>query len=346
MDVSQSSTFLHLVCVFVAVVSVFDGASGNECIHNGYCSATRTEGLSNSFQASNLPFLGKQLRAAYKSASPYPHIVLDHLFDPKLLNAVLSAVKEAPKGDWVGPESSAGCCHNKFRIPFSKIVHRNKHVSRLRDVYRSKEFIEFLENLTGIDSLVTDPDNDRELMLESSVIAIRKGGYLHIHNDFTVKTGPLYRRVNVLLYLNKNWKPEYKGTLDLYGPKLFKGPRQKILPRFNRVVIFTVTPDAYHGHPEPLAPPDEDTERIGLQFTYYTAVRGPDFYPQGAIFQMHCDNAPGMDNFCENDARYPFKSGMPEFDLRFCKCHEGTDKYWHQRVEAMNATASRRGSRK
>ena len=55
---------------------------------------------------------------------------------------------------------------------------------------------------------------------------IFKGGYLNVHTDFSSHTNkPNWTRVlNILIYLNKNWKESYKGNLELWS----KDGRKKI----------------------------------------------------------------------------------------------------------------------
>ena len=76
------------------------------------------------------------------------------------------------------------------------------------------------------------------------------GGFLNIHADFTVH--PLHanwrRRVNLLLYFNEDWDPEYGGQLELWSTDI-KTRVQVVAPVQNRCVIFTTDPDSFHGHP-------------------------------------------------------------------------------------------------
>lgn len=81
----------------------------------------------------------------------------------------------------------------------------------------------------------------------------------------------MQRRINVLIYLNKNWKKNYGGYLELWDKKM----RKKVLstqPIFNRCVIFNTDSDAFHGHPDPLNTPENIT-RKSLALYYYTASK-------------------------------------------------------------------------
>ena len=59
------------------------------------------------------------------------------------------------------------------------------------------------------------------------------------------------RRVNLLLYLNKNWLDSYGGCLELWDKEMTKCVK-KIKPEFNTMVIFNTNDFSNHGHPDPL----------------------------------------------------------------------------------------------
>ena len=102
-----------------------------------------------------------------------------------------------------------------------------------------------------------------------------KGGFLNIHADFTVHPHHRnwQRRINVLVYLNKSWQEEWGGKLELWD-KQMKACEKKILPIFNRCVIFNTDADSYHGHPEPMTCP-EDSFRRSIALYYYTVEANP-----------------------------------------------------------------------
>jgi hypothetical protein len=137
----------------------------------------------------------------------------------------------------------------------------------------SAAFIDFLEELTGIRGLVPDPHLEGGGMHQ-----IVRGGHLNVHVDFNrhPRTG-LGRRLNALIYLNRDWKDEYGGALELWSTDGSRCER-RIPPLFNRLVVFSTTESSYHGHPTPLSCPPEMT-RKSLALYYYSlpvaAQNGP-----------------------------------------------------------------------
>jgi Rps23 Pro-64 3,4-dihydroxylase Tpa1-like proline 4-hydroxylase len=125
----------------------------------------------------------------------------------------------------------------------------------------------WLEALTGIEGLIPAP-----YFGGGGLHQIEPGGFLKIHADFNVHPKlKLDRRLNMLVYLNKDWRDEYGGHLELWDRDL-SACRKKILPSFNRTVIFSTTDTSFHGHPHPLTAP-VGMSRKSVSLYYYTAGR-------------------------------------------------------------------------
>jgi hypothetical protein len=138
----------------------------------------------------------------------------------------------------------------------------------IQDVIRqlnTNEFVAILSKLTGIEGLKADPSLEGGGLHQS-----QRGGFLNIHADFTVHPHKRNwrRRVNLLVYLNEGWLPEYKGDLELWTRDM-KGCAQKISPVFNRCAIFNTDEDSYHGLPEPIQCPEGMT-RKSIALYYFT----------------------------------------------------------------------------
>jgi Rps23 Pro-64 3,4-dihydroxylase Tpa1-like proline 4-hydroxylase len=203
------------------------------------------------------------LTAKYRAGDPFPHIVLDNLFDDADLEGVL---REFPRPDamrWMKfdnrQEKKLGFYYESSTI--------SDRVRRFLDAMNGFEMLLFLERLTGIEGLIPDP-----YFGGGGLHQIEPGGFLKVHADFNVHPKlHLDRRLNMLIYLNKDWREEYGGHLELWDAAL-KSPRQKILPIFNRTVVFSTTDHSYHGHPHPLTSPPGVT-RKSVSLYYYTAGR-------------------------------------------------------------------------
>jgi Rps23 Pro-64 3,4-dihydroxylase Tpa1-like proline 4-hydroxylase len=205
----------------------------------------------------------RPLHAQYAAAEPFPHIALDGLFDDDALDAVLREFPSRQAMQWREFDSPAekklGYFHETSTI--------SKTVRDFLEAMNSFEMLLWLEALTGIEGLIPDP-----YFGGGGLHQIEPGGFLKIHADFNVHPKlKLDRRLNMLVYLNKDWRDEYGGHLELWDRDM-SACRKKILPVFNRAVIFSTTDTSFHGHPHPLTAP-EGMSRKSVSLYYYTAGR-------------------------------------------------------------------------
>jgi Rps23 Pro-64 3,4-dihydroxylase Tpa1-like proline 4-hydroxylase len=213
------------------------------------------------FQRSELVEKGKQLAQRYAAAKPFPHVVLDDFMPAAALAQVLSAV-QAPAEHWETRDNA-----RSLKRANGDDTHMAADVQALIYKLHSSAFLEFLEQLTGIQGLLPDPHLDG-----GGLHAIEPGGYLKIHADFNKsKRLKLDRRVNLLLYLNRDWQDDWGGQLELWDRDM-KQCVQRVTPIFNRCVVFSTTETSYHGHPEPLRCP-AGRRRSSIALYYYTQGR-------------------------------------------------------------------------
>lgn len=201
-------------------------------------------------------------RDKYASARPFPHIVLDNVFPEEALDGVLLEFPVAKSPVW----KEYGNYHEK-KLETQGEEKISVFTSLLLYQFNSAPFLQFLETLTGVQDIISDP-----YFYGGGLHQIPPGGKLGIHADFS-RHGkyPLDRRLNILIYLNKDWKEEYGGHLELWETDMSQCV-QRILPIYNRMVVFNITDWAYHGHPEPLTCPDGMT-RKSIALYYYTNGR-------------------------------------------------------------------------
>jgi Rps23 Pro-64 3,4-dihydroxylase Tpa1-like proline 4-hydroxylase len=190
--------------------------------------------------------------------------VIDNFFNENFLNNVskefpdLSAVNESQKYE------------NKDEVKFANndYLQFPSNIKKLIDFMNSKSFLNFLQNITSIkEKLIADPELNGGGLHE-----IKSGGYLKIHTDFNKHpNNDLDRRINILIYLNKNWKSSYGGDLQLWDKDMLKC-QKKILPMFNRMVIFSTNDYSNHGHPDPIVCPNY-ISRKSIALYYFSKGR-------------------------------------------------------------------------
>ena len=211
------------------------------------------------------------LADSYAGAEPFPHAVIDGLFDTARLAAVAAELPRSAPG-WKVYDTPT----ERKRV-FDRPEELGPLARGLADELNGTEFLRFLECLTGIDGLVPDPH-----LTDAGFIDVSTGGFLDVHLDFTRNRRlSLVRRVNVLVYLNDGWQPDWGGQLELWQT-IADGPVQTIVPVMNRTVVFS-TPDALHGHPTPVAAPG-GRHRLCFSAYYFTSPDGDRARAHGVRF--------------------------------------------------------------
>jgi hypothetical protein len=129
-------------------------------------------------------------------------------------------------------------------------------------VLNEPAFLMALEKVTDVFGLVPDP-----YLFGGGLHFTRSGGRLAIHADFNKHFRyKLDRRLNLLIYLNKGWTEQNQGWLELW-PRDMSSCAKRVLPVFNKTVLFSTTDFSFHGQPEAIiGPPDLFRRSIALYY--------------------------------------------------------------------------------
>jgi hypothetical protein len=196
----------------------------------------------------------------YQQAHPYPFGVFDNFLETAAANAAMNAFPGVKDDGWIHYVHV-----NEKKHGLNKMDLIPPDIQEVIKALNSDKFVAALSLLTGIHGLKPDPSLEGGGLHQS-----KRGGFLNIHADFTVHPHKRNwrRRVNVLVYLNKDWLPEYHGELELWTRDM-KACARKVLPVFNRCAIFNTDADSFHGLPEPIQCP-EDMTRKSIALYYFT----------------------------------------------------------------------------
>jgi hypothetical protein len=219
--------------------------------------------FSDSF-SKKLESLATENAEAYKKNKPFPHIYFDDFLPVGAAEAALRDFPEPKQLAWAEFDKP-----KERKLAFDVVEKLPRSVREVLYFLNSRPMVRFLEVLTGIDGVIPDP-----YYVGGGLHQIKPGGNLEVHVDFNRHSRfKLDRRINLLIYLNKNWKEEYGGHFELWTQDM-SAAEQKILPIFNRCAIFSTTEFSYHGHPTPLAcPPDRTRKSMA---TYYYSNGRPE----------------------------------------------------------------------
>lgn len=206
-----------------------------------------------------------EIKAQYQSKVPFKYIMFEDFFFPDKAEEIYASYPQIEYGKWDG--TTYVDQKNKFQqtgfVPGSIM-------DRVFKELNASLFTRWLQELTTFEEVILGDDELFGGGLHQSV----NGAFLNVHVDYNIHPKTKYhRRLNVLVYMNKNWKDEYEGHLELWdlsgGKKDLLG---KYAPEFNRCVIFETNELSFHGHPKPLRTP-QGVNRKSIATYYYTRTR-------------------------------------------------------------------------
>lgn len=211
------------------------------------------------------------LNTAFASATPFRHLTLTEFLKPQFYRAV--------QDEFPVPEG------NSMRSEFgdTSLKHTRQDIVALGDAFRnwdatlqSAEFIGWLEAVTGIEGLIFDPTYEG-----AGTHNNLHGQSLDLHIDFNHHHATRYhRRLNLIVYLNDEWQPEWGGAIELHRDAWDRSPEREWVsypPSGNVAVLFETNEHSWHGFREIRLPEDKrHLSRKSLTVYYYTKERPQD----------------------------------------------------------------------
>jgi Rps23 Pro-64 3,4-dihydroxylase Tpa1-like proline 4-hydroxylase len=260
------------------------------------------------FDHDHLQQLAEKHHEEFLNAQPFRHVVIDNLIPDDMARLLVEEFPEPDAIEW--ERGTEGAMRSNVRN-FQKLGHSNEtdfgpFTRHLILQFYSQTFIRFLGALTGQWGLIMDPQ-----YRGGGLHSTGPGGKLMVHADKSRHPNKKVDQIlNLLFYLNPDWKEEYGGHLELWDKDL-KECKQRILPVMNRLVLFKSGTNSFHGHPQPLACP-EGRRRNSIAIYYYLFERPRDESYEG--FRNYVDWVPTT----EEERALPLEETRPQL-FRFEK---------------------------
>ena len=202
------------------------------------------------------------------SADPFPHCYLDNFFDNEVLNELITEFPDITDPIWEA--SSQEGIQVKLRSNWQSEADIRPVTKSVVHFLNSGAVMKQLSRLTGIEKLISDP-----YYTGGGLNCTKRDGLLDVHADGNWHHAMgVHRRLNVILYLNKDWNLNWGGALELWDDSLSECVKS-IDPVGNRLVVFETHDRTFHGHPNPLNCPSDES-RKSLILYYYTAATRPE----------------------------------------------------------------------
>lgn len=211
----------------------------------------------------------EKFKAEWNSKKPFRYLSFENFFKEDKAEEIYAEYPEINNGLW--DNTTYINQKNKFQ---KTQFEEGSVVKKAFEELNSPEFLAWLSDVTGISELIAD-----DKLFGGGLHQSVKGAFLDVHVDYNIhpKT-KLHRMLNTLVYMNKDWKDEYEGHLELWD--MDKKERiERISPNFNRLAMFETNQISFHGHPHPLNTP-EGVNRKSLATYYYTKERSEGLAPE------------------------------------------------------------------
>lgn len=206
-------------------------------------------------------------REAFLAAQPFKHVIIENFFEPSFADRLLDDF----------PSFDPKLAINEAGQPGKKGVNPNiKEISpvyqELYEALSAAPFLDLVSRLSGIPDLILDPK-----MFGGGTHDNHHGQELDPHVDFNYDiTMQLHRRLNLIVYMNKEWQTEWGGAIEIHSNprKPFENQVRAFDPLFNRAVMFETNEYSWHGFPRINLPPDKrHISRKSISIYLYTKER-------------------------------------------------------------------------
>ena len=201
------------------------------------------------------------LRERVRTSSPVKNFCIDNFLDEAFANSVIAAYPSFEDALKVGRSFAA--VNEKGKVQMTDSSKFAEPVAELNKQLASPEFLALLSDVFDMPNLLPD-----EELVGGGIHQTGPRGHLDVHVDFNfIEDRQLHRRLNILIYFNKDWKPEWGGNIELWDADV-KHCHQSFSPIFNRCVVFETNEISYHGVTAVKCP--EGLSRKSFAAYYYT----------------------------------------------------------------------------
>jgi 2-oxoglutarate-Fe(II)-dependent oxygenase superfamily protein len=227
------------------------------------------------------PIDRESLRQQFQNAKPVPWFKIDNFLKADFAEQCAAAFPGYDQVQKVGKTHTNINERGKFQVTDSALF--PDPLRKLSEFLNGREFLNLIEHVTGMPALVADGT-----FVGGGLHSTGARGHLDVHLDFNVmKETGLHRRLNILVYLNKGWKPEWGGEFELWDENV-QVCHQRFSPIFNRCVMFETNDVSWHGVNAVQCPAGE--ARKSFAAYYYTAAAPAHFKePHSTLFKARPD---------------------------------------------------------
>lgn len=206
------------------------------------------------------------LRGRFDQAQPFRHWIADDFFAADFAQRLLAEFPAFERGNALNEDGKLG-----GKSVVEQVRALGPAFAELDDLVQSPPFLAWLSQASGIAALRYDPH-----YFGGGTHENRHGQDLDPHVDFNRHpVDGSHRRLNLIIYLNPEWREEWGGALELHSdPRSDQDRIETVLPAFNRAVLFETTEWSWHGFRRiDLPEAQRHLSRRSIALYFYTAER-------------------------------------------------------------------------
>jgi Rps23 Pro-64 3,4-dihydroxylase Tpa1-like proline 4-hydroxylase len=204
----------------------------------------------------------EMLKEQFSKADPFEHIIIPNFLNEEYAEQIFNTFPtDIHSGKWYE-------YYNPLEIKYANddIKNMPRGIKKLFYLLSTKEITEKFAELSSINDL------EHDTFLHGAGIHIHpRNGKLNMHLDY--EKHPYLnkeRRLNMILYMSKDWKEEWNGDTQLWDNKMEKCVVKSHV-KFNTAIIFRTNEISWHGLPDLIKCP-EDVLRKSIAYYYISPL--------------------------------------------------------------------------
>jgi hypothetical protein len=204
-----------------------------------------------------------ELAEKFQQSGKLKHIIIENFLNEKYINKLANDFPKQPDNKLLWWEYKNPI---EYKYACDKISLLSEDLELYFYLLSSTYVLRLMRELTGIKELEVD-----DYLHGAGLHLHPRNGRLGLHLDYEKHpVSGKQRRINIILYVSKNWKKEWNGATELWNEDVSKciGSSPVV---FNNAIIFQTDETSWHRLPEPIMCP-EGEYRMSLAYYYVSPL--------------------------------------------------------------------------
>jgi Rps23 Pro-64 3,4-dihydroxylase Tpa1-like proline 4-hydroxylase len=194
------------------------------------------------------------------NAKPFEHVIIPNFLNEEYANKISNKFP-TNLNEW-----HKYCNPLEVKYAFDDINSLDNDIKKVFYILSSEQVIEKVSKITNISNLTYD-----NYLHGAGLHAHPRYGRLNMHLDYEKHPyTSLQRRLNIILYMNKEWETSWNGATELWDEKM-ENCVVKSEIKFNTAIMFKTNEISWHGVPEKIMCP-ENVYRKSIAYYYLSPL--------------------------------------------------------------------------